>query len=56
MDCCDKCERRITDDTYTDTSAAPYATRIDGHGLRGWYRCANGHEWTCNYCLGHGGW
>lgn len=50
MDCCPKCER-ITDDTIVDTGAAPFATDIDGHWIRGRYRCAQGHQWTCNHTL-----
>jgi hypothetical protein len=54
MDCCPECERfaDINDiDTFVDTIAAPYATTVEDGWLRGRYRCANGHEWTCGYAL-----
>lgn len=57
MDCCQDCERRLSPDgPYVDTSAAPYATDIEDGWLRGRYRCANGHEWTCGYSTAFGSW
>jgi hypothetical protein len=58
MDCCARCEDAAYDagGMVTDTSAAPYATHIEDGWLLGSYRCARGHEWTCNYSLARGGW
>ena len=39
-----------------DTSAVPHITEIEGGWLKGYYRCAKGHEWTCHYSLNPYGW
>lgn len=56
MDCCSVCERFNDTGEFIDTSAAPYATTIGDGWLRGRYRCAAGHEWTCGYALDRGAW
>ena len=53
MDCCQQCDHLPDgiDGEFHDPSTAPYATTIERGWLRGRYRCAAGHEWTCGYAL-----
>lgn len=51
MDCCPDCERKIANGVYVNTGSAPYVTEIKDGWLQGWYRCEQGHEWTCGYSL-----
>ena len=52
MDCCRECRTwNDAEDTWVDTSVAPYAVTLDGGWVLGKYICTQGHRWTCNYAI-----
>ena len=48
-DMCPRCGHK--GDSGEFTICWPYAATRDGACIRGGYRCARGHEWTCSYLV-----